>query len=433
MAELRDGLILLAGGRETIRNRDVPHHFRQRSDFLYLAGVEEPGYDLLLDPKAGKAALFIPRVDSKHRVWLGHVPGPAQTRSLFGISRVLFADELPAELKRLRRGRRKVYTDKASLALHRSVLRGLRAETGRLPDALDALRAVKDGHELRLMAEASRITGAAHLAAMKAARPGMMEYEVQAVYEAVCRRSGLKHQAYLPIVAAGRNAAILHYGRNDARIRKGQLLLIDAGAENHGYAADITRTFPVGARFSPRQRDIYAIVLDAQKACIAAARAGLPYADLHGHSARRIAAGLKELKLLRGPVESLVESGAVRLFYPHGLGHLLGLDVHDGAGGRRRRLARSRKSALRFSARLEPGFVLTIEPGIYFIEALLRDPALRRKHRGAVDFSRAESFLGVGGVRIEDDVLIRRSGPPRNLTAVPKEIREIESRVSRRA
>ncbi len=430
MARLGDGLILLAGGRDVPRNNDVNFVFRQDSDFLYLTGVEEPGCHLLLDPKRRTQTLFIPRIDNHHRVWLGHVPGPSEARRLFGVPSVRYADELGAFLKKQSRGYRKVYANaRSGEAL--ADLNGIQRDPDELADALSELRAVKNEGELKWLRRANEISGRAHLAVMAATRPGMREYEVQAVFEAECLRSGLRHLGYPSIVAAGSNGAVLHYHRNADLLKDGDLLLIDAGGEYRGYSADITRTFPVNGRFTRRQRDVYSIVLEAQKQVIDRARVGVNSADLHLHSMRVLAEGLKSLKILRGDEDNLVLSGAVRLFYPHGIGHMLGLDVHDCAGGKRRVLPNPTKVPVRFVARLEAGFVITAEPGLYFIEALLRDRRLRHKHRDAVDFKRAESFLDLGGVRIEDDIVIQPHGPPLNLTDVPKEIDAVEAACAR--
>ncbi|MDE2490043.1 MAG: aminopeptidase P family protein [Elusimicrobia bacterium] len=402
------GLVHVVGGTPVPRNFDVDYPFRQTSDFLYLTGVEEPGCHLVIDPETRRETLFVPRIDAHHRVWEGHVPSPAEARRLFGVDRVMYADELKKVV-----GRRRV------------------ASRAALRDALDDLRACKTEGELALMRRANEISGAAHREVMRSARAGMREYEVQALFDAACLRAGLKHLAYPSIVATGANAAVLHYRRNDAPLRDGELLLIDAGAEDKGYAADITRTFPVSGRFTRRQRDVYQIVLETQKACIDACRPGVVSADLHVRSMRLIAEGLKSLGLLRGETDGLVEGGAVRLFYPHGLTHMLGLDVHDVTGGRRRKMPNPTKVPVRFCAKLEPGFVITMEPGVYFIAALLKDPALRRKHKASVDFAKAETFLDFGGVRIEDDVVVRPSGPPLNLTSVPKEIADVEAACAR--
>jgi Xaa-Pro dipeptidase len=427
---LPDGLTLLAGGSYVPRNHDVDYVFRQRSDFLYLTGVEEPGCALLLDPKRRRHILFMPRIDNNHRVWLGHVPDAQEAKSLYGFSRVLYWDQLADAVKEARAGYRVAYADEQAYKKAKEALK-LPNKTAALRDALDELRACKTPEELALMRRASEVSGRGHRAVMKAARAGMREYEVQAVFESECLRSGLKHLAYPSIVAAGANGAVLHYHANNAQLEDGDLLLIDAGAEHKGYAADITRTFPVNGRFTQRQRDVYSIVLETQKRCIDEARAGVISADLHVRSMTLIAEGLKSLGVLRGDTTGLVENGAVRLFYPHGLTHMLGLDVHDVTGGKKRVMPNPTKVPVRFVAKLEPEFVITMEPGVYFIDALLNDPALRRKHKASVDFAKAESFLDFGGVRIEDDVVIEAHGPPTNLTDVPKELADVEAACER--
>lgn len=426
MKHLPDGLILLSGGKEIPRNFDVNYVFRQNSNFLYLSGVEEPGCALLLDPRRKRCTLFMPRIDEHHRVWEGHVPSPAEAKKLFGVDKVEYLDVLSKSVKKAGKGYRKIYADSEAAKRLGGGLKKLKNSPAVLADSLEELRAVKTPGELAFLKEANRISGVAHRAVMAETRPGMHEYEVQAIFESVCRKAGLQHLAYPTIAAAGRNGSVLHYRRNDAQLKRGELLLIDAGAEVNGYAADITRTIPIDGRFTRRQRDVYSIVLETQKSCITKACPGINSVDLHIHSMRIIAEGLKSLGILKGSLDGLVESGAVRLFYPHGIGHLLGLDVHDGMGGKRRKLPNPSKIPARFIAKLEPGFVMTVEPGIYFIELLLRSPKLRRRHRGSVDFTRALSFLEIGGIRIEDDVVIRPSGPPRNLTTVPKEIEEVE-------
>jgi Xaa-Pro dipeptidase len=399
------GLVHLQGGKPVPRNFDVEYVFRQNSDFLYATGVEEPGCHLVLD--GSRETLLVPRVDAHHRVWEGHVPGPAEAKKLFGVDRVMYADELKKVLK----GRKTVAAPK-------------------LRDALDELRAVKTEGELQLMRRANDVSGKAHVAVMKATRPGLKEYELQAVFDAACLKAGLKHLAYPSIVAAGVNSAVLHYRKNNAPLKSGDLLLIDAGAELNGYAADITRTYPINGKFTRRQRDIYSVVLETQKRCIEKARPGINSAELHLYSMRVIAEGLKSLGLLRGDTDGLLENGAVRLFYPHGLTHMLGLDVHDVTGGKKRVLPNPTKIPVRFVAKLEPGFVITMEPGVYFIDALLKDPALRAKHKQSVNFAMADSFLDFGGIRIEDDIVIR-AGANENLTRVPKEIDAVEAALAR--
>ncbi len=423
---LPDGLILLSGGTPIPRNNDVDYVFRQKSDFLYLTGCEEPGCALLIDPKRRKHTLFVPRIDNNHRVWLGHVPSTDEAKKIFGIDRVLYADELSKAVQQAQSGYRRAYADAEAAKKAKGALK-LPNAAGALRDALDELRACKTAGELALMRHANEITGAAHVEVMRRTRPGMKEYEIQAIFESECLKHGLKHLGYPSIVAAGKNGAVLHYHHNDAELKDGEMLLIDAGAEYKGYSADITRCFPSNGRFTSRQRDVYNVVLDTQKACIDAARPGIVSADLHVLSMTKIAEGLKSMGILNGETSGLVEGGAVRLFYPHGLTHTLGLDVHDTLGGKKRKMPNPTKVPVRFVAKLEPGFVITMEPGVYFIDALLNDAALRRKHKGSVDFEKAVTFLDFGGVRIEDDVVVQQDGPPLNLTCVPKEIADVEA------
>jgi Xaa-Pro aminopeptidase len=415
MRRLPNALIVLQAATAARRNGDVDFRYRQDSSFLWLTGVEQPGYALLLDSRRGEEWLLCPRLTQKHAVWLGHVPSLAAARRRYGVAQTGYRDELEKLLSRLGRGR----------AVHSG------ARTGPLADALQELRVVKDAAEIALLEKASAATARGHRAAMRAARPGLYEYQVQAELEREFLRAGCSDVGYASIVAAGRNGAVLHYTSNDARLLRGQLLLIDAGAEYHGYTADVTRTFPVSGRFSARQRDVYEVVLESQARSIAQARAGVTTIELQRGSEASLAEGLRWLGLLRGGVEELVDSGAVRVFYPHGFGHSLGLDVHDVQGGRRRRLPRPRSGRPRFRARLEPGFVITIEPGVYFNPALRHDRALRERHRGRVAFERAEAYLDLGGVRIEDDVVVQKLGPPRNLTRAPKQIADVEATCGR--
>ena len=424
---LPEGLILLGAAPEVRRNGDVHFPYRQDSDFLYLTGILEPGYGLVLDPERGRETLFVPKLTQAHAVWLGYIPSREEARDAFGIRDVRYGDELPGLLRRWARGRRVVHASGRAAGVARRAVGARRVVGAELREALQELRIVKTPGEVALLRRASAATAAGHLAAMRAARPGLFEYQVQAEMEREFQRHGCPQLGYQSIVAAGRNGAVLHYHHNRARLARGDLLLIDAGAEYRGYTADVTRTFPVSGRFTRRQRDVYEAVLAAQERCIDAARAGRTSIELQLLAERVVAEGLRDLGLLKGSADELVETQAVRLFFPHGIGHTLGLDVHDTQGGRKRRLPIGRVGRLRFRARLEPGFVITIEPGVYFIAALLHDREKRRTHRGRVDFDLAERFLDFGGVRIEDDVVVRAAGPPENLTQVPKTVAGIEA------
>lgn len=427
MRRLPDGLILLQAAVPAHRNSDQAFPYRQDSSFLWLTGVDQPGYALLLDARRGEEWLFCPRLTQKHAVWVGHIPSLAEARRAFGVATTAYHDDLKKTLARLGRRGRVIHADRRSLATARAAAPAAHAERRALEDALQELRIVKDEAEIALLAKASQATARGHVAAMRAARPGLFEYQVQAELEREFLRAGCSDVGYGSIVASGRNGAVLHYTRNDARLRKGELLLIDAGAEYRGYTADVTRSFPVSGRFTARQQDVYTVVLDAQTRTIDAARAGRTTMELQRRSEESLAEGLRSLGVMKGGVDELVDTAAIRVFYPHGIGHTLGLDVHDVQGGKRRRLPRVPKVRVRFRARLEPGFVITIEPGIYFNPALLFDAELRRKHRGRIDFQKAERYLDLGGIRIEDDVVVQPSGPPKNLTRVPKSIADVEA------
>ena len=430
---LPDGLIVLSAEKPARRNGDVDYRFRQGSDFLYLTGVLEPGYALVLDPRRGEETLFVPKLTQAHAVWLGHMPDLGEAREAFGIRDVAYIDALPKALAARSRGYKVAHVDGRSKAAAAAAAPRLKIDAEALREAFAELRIVKDEGEIALLEKASEATALGHLAAMRAARAGMWEYQVQAVMEQAFRMAGCPETGYDSIVAAGRNASILHYHHNHDRLRGGDLLLIDAAAEHQGYTADVTRAFPVSGRFTSRQRDVYEAVLRTQEGCLDLARAGVTSMDVQHRSEELLAEGLKHLGLLEGSVAELVDTEAVRVFYPHGIGHTLGLDVHDVQGGKRRLLPKRKSGRLRFRARLEPGFVMTIEPGLYFMPVLLDDPEVRRKHRGRIRFDRAAKFVEVGGVRIEDDVVIRSGAPPRNLTRVPKTVADVEAACSARS
>ncbi|MFL6231333.1 MAG: M24 family metallopeptidase, partial [Pyrinomonadaceae bacterium] len=270
---------------------------------------------------------------------------------------------------------------------------------------LGEMRLVKSAEEIELMQRAADIAAEAHVEAMKAVRPGMMEYEIEALIEYHFRRSGAAAPAYGSIVGGGANATVLHYVTNESELRDGDLLLVDAGAEFRGYASDITRTFPVSGRFSPAQRDIYEAVLAAQVACVEMVKPGVTMEDLNNHAIRMLTESMVRLGLLSGEVEKLIEEKTYRRFFMHGIGHFLGLDVHD--AGRYQLEGKSRP--------LAPGTVITVEPGLYISEDAENVP---------------DQYRGIG-IRIEDDVLVTAEGYRVLTTKVPKTVEEIERLMAR--
>jgi Xaa-Pro aminopeptidase len=269
------------------------------------------------------------------------------------------------------------------------------------------MRVKKDAHELAAMRRAAEITAAAHIAAMQATAPGRHEYEIEALVEGEFRRNGALGPAYPSIVASGANATILHYHENDRRMEAGDLLLLDAGSEFDCYASDVTRTWPVGGRFSPAQRSVYSLVLQAQHRAIAAVKPGASVNDAHDVAVRTLVEGLRELGLLSGTVDEILSSRSFRRFYMHRTGHWLGMDVHDVGD------YFARGSTPSEHRRLEEGMVVTVEPGLYFAED---DTTIPAEYRGI-------------GVRIEDDVLVTATGNEVLTSACPKEIADLESLV----
>ncbi len=415
----RGAAALLLSARPKLRNADTEHRYRPDSDLWRLTGLGEPHCALLLLPasngRAARSVLFLRERNAEQELWSGRRLGVERAPELLRVDEArpiegLWSD-LPGLLEGCARLCYRTGVDAQSDAAVLEVLARLRSKTrsnATLPHelldtapVLHELRLSKDQAELRAMSRAAEITCAAHASAMRSARPGMREFELEALIEYEFRRRGADAPAYGTIVAGGANACILHYVDNRDELRDGQLLLIDAGAEFEHYAADVTRTFPVGERFSAPQRELYELVLRAQLAAIDSARAGRRFDEPHATAVRVLVEGLCELGLLRDSVPAALESGAYKRFYMHRTSHWLGLDVHD-AGSYVREGA---------SRELAPGMVLTIEPGLYVAED---DREVDERWRGI-------------GIRIEDDVLVTDAGPQVLTAAAPKAPDEIEA------
>jgi Xaa-Pro aminopeptidase len=420
--ELGDGLLILPTAPHPLRNGDVHYEFRPGSDFSYLTGFPEPGAvlvawrEVLRGRRGHRAVLFVLPRDREREIWDGRRHGVHGAVAKFGADRAFPIAELWKRLPELLQGQRRVFhalgRDRAFDERLLEVLRARAFEQRRsnppahpgIEDpspAIAALRAVKEPGEIAILERSAAITAAGHVAAMRSARPGVGEFAVQAELEAEFRRHGSPRNGYSSIVASGANACVLHYTQNDRTLRRGELLLVDAGAELEGYTTDVTRTFPVSGAFTPAQRAVYAIVLAAQKAGIRAVRPGARWDAPHRACVRRLTRGLVELGVLRGAVPKLVDKLKYRPWYMHGTSHWLGMDVHD-AGAYQRDEA---------PVRLRTGMVLTVEPGLYFAP---RDASVPKELRGI-------------GVRIEDDVLVTRSGSRVLTAAVPKEIADVEA------
>lgn len=433
-----DGPVLIPASLPIpIDGTDQFHEFHAHPEFQYLTGVAEPGAALAWEPDAGWT-LFAPSLTIEDLVWMSAPPSTDQLSSETGVARSVDRSELSGWLES-RRGRGMALLGSRDIELRAaeygveswSTLEAIVDEdaTDQLGKALAGLRRAKDSVELDRMSRAVDAAVAGHLAAQRLARDGLTERALQIEMEAEFFRQGGARTAYGSIVGSGPNSAILHGTPGERVMWDGELVLIDAGAEIEGYASDVTRTFPVSAAFSGIQRDLYNVVLAAQQEAIAGAGPGVEYKSLHMQASATIAQGLVDAGILRGSVEDLVAADAHALFFPHGLGHMLGLSTHDCAGYLEGRVPEDRfgLAYLRTDLPLAPGYVVTIEPGVYFVPALLNDPERRERYAEMVDWEVVDRLLDFGGIRIEDDVLITADGCEVMSDALPKAASEIEA------
>ncbi|PYS93502.1 MAG: Xaa-Pro aminopeptidase [Acidobacteria bacterium] len=410
-----DSIAIIASAPERTRSNDTEYRYRQDSDFYYLTGFHEPEAIAVIAPAHAehKYTLFVRPRDPERETWDGRRAGVEGAVAEFGADKAFPVAEFHTQARDLLNGARNLYyrlgvnaeLDEAII----NHIRAMRARTRlyRAPDSitdpgviLHELRLVKSAEEIELMQRSADIAAEAHVEAMRAVRPGMNEYEIEALIEYNFRRNGAAAPAYTSIVGGGANATVLHYITNDAPLRDGDLLLVDAGAEYQGYASDITRTFPINGRYTEAQREVYSAVLETQLACVEMVKPGVTMGELNKRATEMLTASMVRLGLLTGEVEKLIEEQTYKRFYMHMVGHYLGMDVHD--VGRYQVDGQDRP--------LEAGIIITIEPGLYIAETAENIPD---KYRGI-------------GVRIEDDVLVTPAGQ-RVLTAkAPKQLEEIE-------
>lgn len=397
LSQIGNSIAVVPTAPEAIRNNDAHYPFRGDSHFLYLSGFAEPEAVIVLDGVRGKSLLFCREKNIEMEIWEGFRYGPHAAREFFGFDEAYPISDLPHRLPQLLLGAQSLQWPLGLYPAWDASLRDALLEARKLarldnnvPDScadirtlLDEMRLIKDERELDVLQHAGRISAEAHLRAMQACRPGMMEYEIEAELLHHFVRNGARQPAYESIVAGGENACVLHYAANNARLNDGELLLIDAGCELNGYAGDITRTFPINGRFSAVQRDVYDVVLAAHQAAIASIRPGVALNVPADTAVRILAQGMLDLGLLQGSLDGVIESGDYRRFYMHGIGHFIGLDVHD--VGVRKQDGQWRE--------YRAGMVTTIEPGIY-IRPDDRVPA---------------AFHNIG-IRIEDNVLVTADG-----------------------
>jgi Xaa-Pro aminopeptidase len=415
MNAMGGGVMLLASAPERVRSSDVLYPFRQDSDFDYVTGFPEPDAICLLAPDAPeKFVLFVRPHDPERAIWVGARAGVEGAVERYGANAAFPLDDLEKVLPRFLEPAPHVYhnvarDDALPARLLAAVRRAqaARPRSGRGPtsirdpdEILHELRLRKEPGELARMRQAIEIACEAHREAMRTAKPGMNEFEVEALIDFTFRRRGATGPAYPSIVAGGANATVLHYTENNQPLGAEELLLIDAGAEHSGYCADVTRTWPVGRRFAPAQRDAYDAVLAAQLAAIAAVRPGATLEEVHSKALRVLVEAAIALGVLKGTVDEAIEKESYKRFYMHRTSHWLGRDVHDVG-----QYAVDGKPRL-----LEPEMVLTVEPGLYIPASADDVPA---------------AFRGIG-IRIEDDVRVTADGHEVLSAAAPKQVAEIE-------
>ena len=414
-----DSIAIIPAAHEARRSYDTEYKFRQDSDFAYLSGFPEPDAIAVIDPSSKKPyTLYVRPRDPEMETWFGRREGVDGAVKNHKADRAFPIEKFAADLGKLIDGHDKLYyrfgvDEKLDLQIlqYLSAQRQRRLKSPYPPHTIidptiliHEMRLHKTPGEVELMQKAATISAEAHILAMKKTKPGMNEFQVESLIEAYMRENGASGVAYNSIIGGGGNATILHYVENNRALKDGDLLLVDAGAEYQGYAADITRTFPVNGKYSKAQREVYDVVLDVQLQCIEYTKTGNTVMKRQELSIELLAEGMKKLGLLKGKTKDLIKKRSFMKYYMHGVGHYLGMDVHD--AGRY-----FNDQAAKDSRPFAPGMVLTVEPGLYIPPD---DKSAPSKYRGI-------------GIRIEDDVLVTKDGN-RNLTdKVPKDPDEIEA------
>jgi Xaa-Pro aminopeptidase len=413
------GIAIIPAAREAIRNRDVHYPFRQNSDLVYLTGFPEPDAFAVIAPKRkdGEFIVFCRPSDPEREQWDGKRAGVEGATAQFGADQAYPLGEIDTVMPGLIDGRERLYfpigadtvLDTRVMGWVNRVRANVRAGAGapetfvNIDSILHEMRLRKSPAEIKQMRRAAEISAAAHMRLMQICAPGLNESQLEAEFQHACALSGARHQAYSPIVGGGANACILHYVENRAPLCDGDLVLIDAGCELEGYASDITRTFPVNGRFSPPQRELYELVLEAQTAAIAKAKPGNLWNEPHDEAVKVLTKGLIHLGVLKGKLAKLIKDEAHKPYYMHRTGHWLGMDVHDVGSYKQKGAWRA----------FEPGMVLTVEPGLYMSD----EESIPGPYRHI-------------GIRIEDDVLITETGNEVLSAAAPKDPDAIESLMS---
>lgn len=441
--QTKSGIILFLGNEESPMNYPAnTYPFRQDSSFLFFIGLDIPGLAAVIDVEEDKEILFGEDVTMEDVIWMGSLPSLKERARMAGIKKTAPSSDLEKILKEaIKRGKKVHYLPpyRREGALKIEELLGIHSTLAKDYASRDLIRAVvkqrsaKSKEEIEEIEKAHQVTYEMHTTAMKMVRSGIYEKEIVGKIEGIAFSAG--YLLAFPTIFTI-NGQILHNHYHGNILKDGHLIVNDSGAESEmHYASDITRTFPVTGKFTQKQKEIYEIVLKAQLEAIRLIKPGIRYRDVHIRAAKKIATGLKELGLMKGDVNEAVKAGAHALFFPHGLGHMLGLDVHDmedlgeefvGYDEWTKRSEQFGLSYLRFARELRPGFVMTVEPGIYFIPALIDKWNEEKKHAQFINYDKVNSYRDFGGVRIEDNVLVTKDGHRVLGKSIPKTVDRIE-------
>ena len=443
--QIDNGVIIIFGNKECSRNYKANYYpFRQDSSFLYLFGIDYPDLIGLIDIDSGEEAIYGNDPGLDDIIWMGPQSSLSERCERTGIKTTKSLDKFSEDVHNIIEGKRRIHylppyreQRRQQIEYYLDIKGGeaYNKYSRELVNSLINLRSVKSLPEIKEIEDTiSKITYMMHVSAMKMAMPGNYEYTISGTVESL----GLTNNCHMafPVICTI-HGDILHNTYQGNQLKQGNMLLVDAGSESsEHYATDITRTIPVGRKFSQIQSEIYNIVLKAEEESIKIVRPGLTYKSIHVNAAKIIASGLKDLGLMKGDINDAVNQGAHSLFFPHGLGHMLGLDVHDmedlgednvGYDHETKRSSQFGISYLRLGKKLREGFVLTVEPGIYFIPELIKRWESEKKLHDFINFNKVQSYIDLGGIRIEDDVLVTKDGCRILGQPIPKKIDELEN------
>lgn len=446
--QVPSGFIIFLGNEESPMNYPAnTYPFRQDSSFLYFFGLDTPSLAGVMDIDSGNETIFGDDITLEDVIWMGHLPKLKERALAVGVRHTAPLAKLEETIRQAKKQQRKIHYlppyRPDTLSKLSSLLEIQEQDVKKnafevLIKAVVAQRSTKSDEEIQEIEKALVVSHEMYLAAMKMTRPGIYEREIVGEIEGLALAQG--YLTAFPTILT-MNGQIFHNHYHGNMLEKGRLLVIDAGASSQlGYASDITRTIPVSGRFTPKQREIYEIVLDGQQKAIQAIKPGIKYKEIHLATAKTMALGLKALGLMKGDMDEAVGAGAHALFFPHGLGHMIGLDVHDMEGlgenyvGYDKTVERSKQfglAYLRMARELQPGFVLTVEPGVYFVPALIDQWKSKNKFAGFINYAKVEAYRDFSGIRIEDDVLVTKEGNRVLGKPIPKTVKDVEKTMTR--